>query len=59
MQRGVVFGAAFCVGGGVWERLLSVSVMNAVSPEPVFYNPQQQCSSLRASHEHELSLILR
>ena len=36
----VVFGG---VGGGVWERLHSVHVMNSASPEPVWYNTVQQC----------------
>lgn len=32
----VVFGGVLSVGGGVWERLHSVHVMNSSSPEPVW-----------------------
>lgn len=39
----VVFGGVLRVGGGVWERLHSVHVMNSASPEPVWYNTVQQC----------------
>lgn len=39
----VVFGGVLSVGGGVWERLHSVHVMNSASPEPVWYNTVQQC----------------
>lgn len=39
----VVFGGVLSVGGGVWERLHSVHVMNSSSPEPVWYNTAQQC----------------
>lgn len=31
------------VGGGVWERLHSVRVMNSASHEPVWYNTVQRC----------------
>lgn len=39
----VVFGGVLGVGGGVWERLHSVHVMNSSSPESVWYNTVQQC----------------
>lgn len=39
----VVFGGVLSVGGGVWERLHSVHVMNSSSPEPVWYKTVQQC----------------
>lgn len=45
----VVFGGVLSVGGGVWERLHSVHVMNSTSPEPVCYNTVQQGSARRAA----------
>lgn len=39
----VVLGGVLSVGGGVWERLHSVHVMNSASPESVWYNTGQQC----------------
>lgn len=39
----VVYVAVLSVGGGVWERLHSVHVMNSTSPEPVGYNTVKHC----------------
>lgn len=38
----VVCGGVLSVGGGVWERLHSVHVMNSSSPESVWYNAVHQ-----------------
>lgn len=51
----VVFGGVLRVGGGVWERLRSVHVMNSTSPQPVCYNTVQQRFTLRAN-EQQISL---
>lgn len=38
----VVFGGVLRVGGGVWVKQHSVTVMNSVSPESVWYDTLQQ-----------------
>lgn len=55
----VVFGGVLGVGGGVWERLHSVHVMNSTSPEPVCYNTVQQGSARRAVEEDVRPLLSR
>lgn len=53
----VVFGGVLSVGGGVWERLHSVHVMNSTSPEPACYNAVQQGSARRAAEEDVWPLL--
>lgn len=53
----VVFGGVLSVGGGVWERLHSVHVMNSTSPEPACYNTVQQGSARRAAKEDVWPLL--